>query len=229
MKRIAFLLLSYISVFVCLGDYSDYYKVYYQGRELQSGETIVCDNAYEYEEEGTVFLMYDADINVINQLSEPGLNRATIEFNSTPTQEEWNEDSAVWGNPKLCYYGGDENGEMASCMGTTGIVKIPDNSYDCFNWQFQVQMASIGVRSEYTLELKAAEGSLQWNNYSYIPDSEFYVTVIFYKDMAGIEALEEANNSEVTCYTLDGRKVNTPGKGLFIEKRGGKTIKVLKK
>lgn len=229
MKKYFLIGFAQLAFLVCAAEYSDYYKVYFQGRELSNGETIVCNTAYEDLYKDRVVEMYNADINVVNQLSYPSLNRATIIFTSTPSYEEWQSDIYAWGNPKLCYVGGDANGDMASCMGDTGIVKIPNNSYDCFNWQFQAQYVPIGVKTEYKLELKAAQGELQWNNYSYIPDTEFYVTVKFETDKTGIDSISDESDSGVEYYSLDGIKIDNPGKGFYIEKRGEKTKKIYRR
>lgn len=227
MKRGLFVLALLSIIFGCQAEYSEYYKVYYQGRELQNGETVICDNAYDHALSNRVVKMYNAIFNVVNQQPIPSLNRATIGFIDNPTQEEWDTNTTEWGLPKLCYTGGDENGEMASCMGISGIVKIPDNTYDCFNWEFQLQKAPVGLVSSYSFTLKAAEGELQWERYEYIPDSEFEVTVIFKTEEAHVDS-PTANDAEAQYFTIDGRKIDNPGKGLYIERKGSEFKKVFK-
>ena len=207
-------------------EYSDYYKVYYQGKELKDGDTIICDNAYTTTYKGKTVYIYEADINVVNQLPYTILNRATIDYIGTPSLEEYESNPKEWGKARLCYRGGDANGEMASCMGVSGIVKIPDSSMDCFNWEFHLENVPLDLVSEYGVSIKAAEGELQWNNYQYIENTEFSIKVIFtHSNDAGIK---EINDRDIlpTYYSLDGKVVNNPTQGLFLEKKGNLVKKV---
>lgn len=201
--------------------YSDYFRVYHDGIELVPGDTVYCSNYQEIVFQNIVKFHYEGSVNVVNQLDESNINWAKLTYSDCPTEEQSNSDKEFWGNLALCYYGGDENGEMASCMSPTGsAVRIPNNEYDCFEWHPQLQNASPQCRSAYTLILKAAFGELAWSNYTFAEDSEFSITIIFApKETAKIDALP-MDNSQPVYYDLNGRSVDNPRKGLYIVKRG---------
>lgn len=202
-------------------NYRDYFRVFYKGTELSPGDTIYCTDYNEIETPNRVIYNYETAVNVVNQLSISNINWAQIEYGDTPTEEEADSDKKYWGNLALCYYGGDENGEMASCMSPSGsAVRIPNNEYDCFEWHPQLQKASPECRSVYKLVIKAGFGELAWWNYYLAEDSEFYVTIVFQpKETSSINTFEKEDQPEV-YYDLRGNVIKNPGRGLYIVKRG---------
>lgn len=210
-----------------MADYSDYYKVYYNGEELENGATIISDYSYKATIGNREAFICEANVYVVNCLPYSNLNRAVIEYTDQPSYDEWKADWTKWGNIKLCYAGGDANGEMASCMGTSGTVRIPDSSMDCFNWQIHLEYVPEGVESEYVLNIVAGEGELQWNNYTLIEGSEFTLNIVFPKqEDAGVEIIPE-EEGDPEFYTVDGVRVENPVKGLYIMKRGKTSKKIL--
>ena len=217
-----FVFIFCIIVSVLWGDASsnDYFSVFYNSREIFDGDTIICTEADSYEWKGQQVRTYNASVNVVNRLNYSNLNRAVIVYTDCPSIEEYSDDPKAWGTAKLCYHGGDANGEMASCMGQSGTVRIPDSSLDCFNWDFHLENSPVGVKSVYELLLIAGEGELQWNNYELIEGSEFRVTIIFQDDtQAGIE-IQGSDECFPEYFTLQGIRIKNPGKGFFIEKKG---------
>lgn len=226
MKKL-FILLFIVSLpLIIKAEYSDYYRVYFNGLEVSNEETIVCNNAYIKDKNGQPVLIFEADINVVNQLPFSNLNRALIEYTDMPSYDEWLENKKEWGSVRLCYHGGDANGEMASCMGTGGIVRIPDNSFDCFNWEIHLENVPENVKSKYKFILRAADGELQWDNYEYYPDSEFYMNIIFDFPIDASVKNSYIEINEPKFYTISGIPVTSPTTGLFIEKIGSKTKKI---
>lgn len=203
------------------GKYSEYFRVYHDGIELVPGDTVYCSDYQEIEYKHALTYYYEDSINVINQIEESNINWAKLTYADCPSEEEFNSNKEFWGELALCYYGGDENGEMASCLGPTGsAVRIPNNEYDCFEWHPQLQKASPQCRSSYTFIIKAAFGELAWGNYSIVEDSEFYITIVFSpKESADIDSLP-MDNPMTVYYDLNGRIIKNPRSGLYIVKRG---------
>ena len=204
----------------------DYFSVFYNSREIFDGDTIICTEDDSYEWRGQQVRTYLANINVVNRLDYSNLNRAVIVYTDCPSREEYTADPKAWGTAKLCYHGGDANGEMASCMGQSGTVRIPDRSLDCFNWEVHLENSPVGVKSIYELLMIAGEGELQWNNYELIEGSEFRVTIVFQDDdKAGI-GMQVCDESAPEYFTFQGVRINNPGKGFFIEKKGNQIKKI---
>lgn len=218
-----FILLAIFSIGLqAKADYSDYYKVYYNDIELFPGDTIYCSDYQEIEVANRLTYYYETSIRVINQLNESNINWAQLNYTDLPTEDERNSDKNFWGTLALCYYGGDENGEMASCMSPSGsAVRIPNNEYDCFEWHPQLQKASPQCRSIYTLIIKAGFGELAWWNYYLEEDSEFYVNIVFQpKESAAINTIEIEEEQQKVYYDLSGKVIKNPDRGLYIIKQG---------
>lgn len=221
------ILVIVISGNVANAKYSDYYRVFHDGVELNPGDTVYCYDFQEIEIKHNVRYNYETSIQVINQLEESNINWAKLTYADSPTEEEGFSDKDFWGTLALCYYGGDANGEMASCMSPNGsAVRIPNNKYDCFEWHPQLQYASPQCRSSYTFILKAAFGELAWGNYEIESDSEFYITIEFLpNDLANITSLDIKDQEPEVYYDLRGNLIKSPQKGLYIVKRGNSYYK----
>lgn len=228
MKKCLFILFILSSFLPGLAEYSDFYKVFYNGKEIADNDTIVCSDKWETIVKNETVYCYQANVNVINQLDESSLNKCNIFYTDSPSYEQWEENKKKWGNISLCYHGGDFNGEMASCMANGGIVVIPDNSYNCFNWEIHLDNSPLDVKSIYKITLKAAQGSLQWSNYEYIDNTDFTFYVLFgpENESNGINSIEEEGITEY--YTLSGVKISNPSSGIYIEKKGKKVRKIIR-
>lgn len=247
MKKFLLTTFMFAGFLIANADYTDYYRVYYNGEEVKSGETIYC-NHYEdntkLESPLGVFnagYAYEIDLSCINQTEDPMILNIVQGFADKPTKEEWEETqytyvegtmATKWGTPSVCYAGAGVDGSGDNCIGTEGDVILPDNKLDSFVWQWHVNYTYTETEEVvYTFTTKAYTGdytSSKLEKYDEIEGSEFTVTVVFGPNVAApgaIHDIDVESDAEAVYFDLQGRRVENPSNGLFIVKKGSKVAK----
>lgn len=247
MKKFLLTTFMFAGFLIANADYTDYYRVYYKGEEVKSGETVYCNN-YEdntkIESPFGVFnsgYTYGIDLSCINQTEDPMILNIVQGFADKPTKEEWEETKSTpvdgtmaykWGTPSVCYSGAGIDGKSASCIGSEGDVILPDNKHDSFVWEWHVQQTYSGTEElVYTFTTKAYTGdytSSKLEKYDEIEGSEFTVTVVFGPNVSApgaIHDIDVESDAEAVYFDLQGRRIQNPSKGLFIVKKGSEVSK----
>lgn len=230
MKKIlllSFILLSFYAV--SKADYTDYYRIYYQGKEIHNGDKIYCDetNYQGLDKNKNPNYWLDAAINLVSQAPDAMLFASKLYYTDDPTKEEWEKDPAKWGEVNICYSGGGPDGTIGSCFTMTGAIDVLGNGFDGFYWEVKLQYAPDKSESVYRFVMYAAEGELAWNNYEVIEDSECEIYIAFsVKAESGVEKIPVDNENTPEYFNLQGMRVKEPGKGkLMFVKRNGKVTK----
>ncbi|MBD5356450.1 MAG: hypothetical protein HDR88_05525 [Bacteroides sp.] len=221
--------------FAANADYTEYYKVYYNGEELQNGATVYCDH-FEDNTDISGFNMgytYEANISYVNQTEDSFLLRTSQGFLDMPTEEEFKEGqydyiagtmATKWGTPSLCFENGGEDGNESNCIILPFNAVLPDNTHDSFRWQFHLQTISPDTKiAKYTLTTIVAFGDQK--DFEEVEDTEFTVNIVFGPEVNGIEGIESDNNATATYFDLQGRRIDNPSQGLYIVKKGNKVTK----
>lgn len=247
MKKFLLTTFMFAGFLIANADYTDYYRVYYKGEEIKSGDTVYCNN-YEdntkLESPSGVFnagYAYEIDLSCINQTEDPMILNIVQSFADKPTKEEWEETkytyiagtmATKWGSPSVCYAGAGVDGKSDACMGTEGDVVLPDNKLESFKWELHVNYTYQDTEEMiYTFTTKAYTGdytSSKLEKYDEIEGSEFTVTVVFGPNVAApgaIHGVNEETNAETLYFDLQGRRIQNPSNGLFIVKKGSKVSK----
>lgn len=193
-------------------DYKDYYKVYYNGKEIENEAIIYCSNGE------TIFgeVNYSADLNFVSVDTE-----TVMEANVRANENSAGYNADTWGVPQVCYT--DGNSEAVCLLNPPYIAMLPDSSNKKFEWQLHVNMAAEGAEPIYIFTTKAAEGDLE--DYEVIGDSAFTVTIIFSQNSdAKVAGIDKEDETPV-YYNLLGKRVDNPTNGVYIVKQGKKVTK----
>lgn len=236
------------SAFMANADFTDYYKVYYNGEPVENGATIYCNHFRDdtaLSQGDNVFNMgytYEAILSFINQTEDPIILATSQGFLDLPTQEEWEESkwdyvddtmATKWGTPALCYANAGVDGAANQCVMMPSNAILPDSNYDGFEWQFHLNGTSSSTPEiRYTLTTKGFMGDIDYSKnevvelYEEYENSEFSVTIVFSPNRnAAVEGIESDSNVAPVYYDLQGRRVEAPAKGLYIVKKGNKVSK----
>lgn len=209
-------------------DFSTYFTLQYEGKEIKSGDTIIVNKG---EDDGYEFSYQEVVIHVINNESE--IRAIYGDLNAyTPSFEEFRGNWAKWGNVSLCYAHTAEG--FSNCLGQlpgtqsygNGFVNVGAAGHTpIFEWQ--VHRSTEGDPSEvseFVLTIVAMSGETSENG-SDVEETEGVATInIKYGTELNAVSTLEATAGEAEYYSLDGRRLTAPA-GLCIEKRGGKVSK----
>lgn len=186
-------------------DYSDYYKVYYQGEEIENGATINAEMSIASE----TLVNYEANITFVSE----------DEFPMPIWADEACEDPDFM--PALCYANAWEVDD--NCITPPYVVMMPGKSVKDFQWQLHLMAVTKDVAVTASLTTKACIGDAE--EYEEIEDSEFIVFINYAYEEAGIADINGEDNSAPVYYNLQGVRVNNPENGLYIVKKGNKVTK----
>lgn len=233
MKKILLSAALLLGAFAAKADYTDYYRVYYNGEEVENGGTIVCTH---YDDRTDYYGMnmgyaYEAHISFIGQTEDAIVLRTLQGYTDLPTEEEFKNDNGYvgdtyaqkWGQPSLCFAGAGEDGNQTNCVTMPFNAILPDNTHNSFVWQFHLNSISPSTpEAKYTLTTIACDGDQK--DYEEIEGTEFNVTVVFTKEDA-VEGIEADIDAEPEYFNLQGARVANPENGVFIVKKGNKVTK----
>ena len=200
-------------------DYTDYYKVYFDGEEVQNGSTVVCSEYSESPFGNT----YEANFYFVNQQEDWMPMWADLLYTGQPSKEEAQADITKWGIATLCFANAGIDGTENNCLVTPCVAIIPDSSHTNFQWQVHLAMCAADTESSYQLKTISCYGDD--SDYEFMEDGEFIVTIVFSPNEAGVESNFASDNQAPVYYNLQGVRVNDPQNGIYIVKRGDKISK----
>ena len=231
MKKTSLLLsLFALGAMTAYADYTEYYKVYYNGQEVKNGETIYMAPHSEMDFGGEKIYSYEANLDFVNQTEDWISMWANILYTGLPTQQEAESDIDKWGSCTLCFANGGVDGSDNNCVVPPFVEIMPDETYTGFQWQVHLAMAAETTVSRYQLKTIACYGEpsdIDKNDPSEyeMEDGEFVVTIEFNPDPQAAVGINVADPSKAEYYTLQGVRVSQPEKGIYIVKRGNKVTK----
>lgn len=205
MKKFLLLGALAIGAMTANADYSEYYKVYYNGEEVENGATIVAQNHTSSSEEALGLVGYAADINFVNQETEYITMWANLE-------QDGEEDIT------FCYEHGGENGTEGTCTTPPIVAIMPGSAIQNFEWQAHLTLVEPDFTKTAKITTYACYG--EPDEYEIIEDSEFTLTITFGPADTGVNSINGADNSAPVYYNLQGVRVENPENGLYIVKRG---------
>ncbi len=237
-----------LGAFAAQADYAEYFKVYYNGKEVKNGGTILCDH-YSDNTDNSGYNMgytYEANITFVNQTEDAIGLYTTQGFLDMPTEEEYKNQPPVdytttewyqkWGTVALCYAknlnraDGSFSDNCVSLPFTAALADQETMGDKEFQWQFHLSTVNPDTESKYTVSVKPViisdyNGNGVITDYEEIPDSEFTVILAFKKDWSGVDSIDADNDAAPEYYTIQGVRVANPEKGLYIVKKGNKVSK----
>ena len=215
MKKLLLLSTIILGAFAAKADYTDLFKVYYDGKEVANGETIVCTNYTSAE-------MYIAELQIENQNKMETPVFIKYLYTGTPTKEEANTDIEKWGVVQVC----EETGNCFTRVEEGQAITLPAPSDTPYYLMFEVQDCPKETVSKYGFFISDVfEGE---DGYEPTPDPEdqFVMYITFAPTLeAKVDGLEIDENAPVEYYNLQGMKVIEPSNGIYIVKKGSKVYK----
>lgn len=205
-------------------DYTDYFKVTYNGEEIASGSTIEC-NSYE---EVLGELNFTAHVKVVSQLSYSFPLYGDLTFVEGDNNAQ----------PQLCFSTLSQdyiNGEWifstnANCLAIlpNAVTIYPEylenGTASDFEWQAEAIHAA--TEGACTLQLKFCACSGDEDEYEILEDTYFTLNINYSPDNAAVESIGAVSTEAPVYYNLNGVKVENPDNGVFIMKQGDKVSKV---
>lgn len=219
MKKLLLLSMLAMGAMAAKADYSEYFKVYYNGEEIQSGQTLQSNHYTDL----VVYNLYELDLDVVSQVEYNIVLEADLNITEAPEGTL----------PQLCFNSMAEiDGDIipdGNCWNTfpNACVLSPETLSDGqkadFVWQVEAQATNMESPVKMEFKFSAADGSVEY--YETIPDTEFVLNVIFSKEEAAVKGVEMETASAPQYFNLQGVRVAEPSNGIYIVKRGNKISK----
>lgn len=220
-------------------DYSEYFKVVYNNTEYPAESTIcITDAKHEVVIPGVLeFYNYHPYVYLINKKDAPQPVFFAMEY-LDPSKDVVDADPAKWGIPQICFSNAmtvKEDGStsiQSNCCGggTSTIVGssdgfcIPPAGQDIFTLEPEAtKVASAETVLKYRLRIVALD-----EERDEIPGATYTATLLYGPEGAGVADINADVNAPAVYYNLQGVKTDNPEHGIFIERRGGKSTKVVK-
>ena len=203
-------------------DYTDYFSVAYEGKELTPNSTIFCK---EYIEQADGSLRYEADINVISKL----------EYDIPLFANLVNAEGDNNGVPSLCFNTLAETSKGDTFIDSNCFPELPNvcllypeilpvsGQPSNFIWQAEALNVLPDATCKMVLTFYACYGDEE--DYEKIDESLFTLNIVFSQNDSAVAELETENNETPIYYNLQGVRVSNPAKGLYIIRQGNKTVK----
>ncbi|MBD5289361.1 MAG: hypothetical protein HDS26_01595 [Bacteroides sp.] len=223
-------------------SFGDYFKVVYNGQEVENGGTIVVSEGTitdwnaedgilpgdpDYNEDDIYLDMADVYIHVENKENETRCVQVGYYY-SEPTKADW---PRGLGSAQFCY----ENavGRPGNCLGIEFpmvALNAPEAGAAApLEWHCtrgDIKQAYYGTETTLRIYMQACEGDAQ-SDYEPIDDADFTMYIKYSYGEGSVSELTHSN-AAAEYYTLDGRRLTqAPAAGLYIERRGGKVTKRL--
>lgn len=234
-------------------SFSDLYKVTYNGQTLTDGQTLVItDNTFEsYEDYGDEYDYWSfAHVNITVEGTGTE-DRALYGELSTISPATRDAFVASGASGSLCYanspvLGGTCSmaGNAANSLGATYVNVGPlgwvDNSGfgsgKAFEWQIHYSVEGLkgqveaSTPRELKLVMTACDGVCTTSqvNATMLPET-FTVNIYYTSDEASVPTIGTAAKGHARYYSIDGRELQGPSKGLYIEQLDGKSLKKIGK
>lgn len=206
-------------------DYSEYFTVSYEGKEVKNGETVTINKPTK-EENGFKAYFPHFDVTFFNlspDEEEEQFVGGSLWYD-TPSKDE------CIGAVSLCSsancYPSTSDPSNIGYLDALGLL-LGD---DPFNWQPHLENIPADKKFTQTYRLTMCMKEQEIINtqgdvvYNPIEGSEFTMYIKFTSETNAIEGID-AENAEAEYFTLQGVRVAEPENGLYIVKRGEKVTK----
>lgn len=226
-KLLLFSALGAMALAAQADDFSQYFKVTVEGKEVVDGGVIEVSE-YTYDPEWDETEMKAIDMVVENLEGEARPIYGALYYQN-PTQAEFKSNRNKWGSVQICFINAYETAGnclssfVEGCVGETTINIPPAGTANPFEWQIhRADMADPATLSEFTLMMKALDGDAKGDTEE-IEDAVFTCTIRYSSELSSVKSIS-ANSGVAEYYSLDGRRLSEPA-GLCIEKKDGKVTK----
>lgn len=205
-------------------NFTDFFKVTYENKEIQSGETIACETTDADKSR------YECDY-FVEPLMEPELLSLSYRavYLDSPTYEESLANRAMWGTPTICYV----MGPNANCIPGQGNI-ISQYTFEQMTGTLEIQMHLDGEIDLSTFSFKLPEKAGTYRvvltgTYDGAEIEDDFITDIYIgPGAAGVEGVIDDVNAPTEYFDLTGRKVLNPAKGqIVIVRQGSKAVKAI--
>lgn len=211
------------AAFSASADYSEYFTVSYEGKEVKNGETVVV-NQPTREENGMNAYYPHFDVTFANLDPDEPVWVGGSMWYDTPSKDECIGAVSLCSSAN-CYPGSAD----PSNIGTLDALDILLGD-DPFNWQPHLKNIPADTKFTQTYRLTMCMKEEEIINtagdvvYNPIEGSDFTMYIKFTSETNAIEGIE-TENAEAEYFTLQGVRVAEPENGLYIVKRGEKVTK----
>ena len=223
--------------------FTDGFKVTFEGREVQNGETLLCTNLNE------VAGQYECDVMMYNVTDGAVAVTYTATYDN-PSFEVANADRAQYGTPSLCYVLQDPNQSTSNCM--PGDPAVPavfsrrlnplvmttaDEEKSFIEWQFHVMGTIDMVAQKFTPHTGVSKYAFNFNGFvnaekdgnTWVGDATepftFYIEI---GELASVEGITDDANAPKEYFDFTGRRGIEPAQGqMLIVRQGSKTYKTV--
>lgn len=223
--------------------FTDGFKVTFEGKEVQNGETIFCTHLDEAAGQ------YECDVMMYN-VSEGAVAVTYTALYDNPSFEVANADRAQYGTPSLCFVLKDPNQSTSNCM--PGDPAVPavfsrllnplvltttDEAKSFIEWQFhlmgnidmaaQKMVPATGV-GKYAFNFNGFVNAEKDGNTWVGEETEPFTFYIEIGELASVEGITDDANAPKEYFDFTGRRVIEPAQGqMLIVRQGSKTYKTV--
>lgn len=225
-----FLLLSALALGMATAqadDFSNYFKVSMDGKEIENGSTVYVSGDYlDFDTAHEFGVYYAGHIHVTNVQPEFRPVYAELAY-VNPTKSVMSSNPDFWGTMQLCFQGGHDN--PGSCLGGNdyyagfGTFNVPGSDKDTFVWLVDLNAADGEAEVTSRFTMVACNGDAT-KDYEEIDGADFSINVVFSMKDNFVEGIM-ADDTKAEYYTLQGVRVANPDKGIYIVKQGSKVTK----
>lgn len=228
------LLLAALATGACVANAasSDYFKVFYEGKEIANGDNLICTTG-EFSNPD-LWRQYQCFLEIVSQKDENQTISADVLYTGKPTQQEVTANPDLWGTIALCYSQTYESydertGEWRTVFNGNCFPSLPNTltlypeimpntkEESSFEYELELTMPSLEVVSTYELQIYIGTPSNK------VEDSLYSVFVTFQNEGAGVDSITSVSTPEY--YNIQGMRVENPANGIYIVKRGDKISK----
>ena len=212
-------------------DYTDAFKVTYNGAEVATGATLICTEYEDYTDLDDGY-SYESKIYVDNMKFGSQTVTGTLLWGSYPTKEEFLSRMdemipgtylPVFGTVQLCNLDGNCFGNLSDDFigqGPSTLGMTPGGFW------IHLNQATPELVSEYVLKIESQSD----------PEAVFECKIVFARSQeaaeefiaqAGVSAIVDDAEVAPVYYNLNGQRVENPDKGIYIIRQGNKVSKVI--
>lgn len=225
MKKILLSAFCALCAFGASADYSQYFKVVYEGNVVADNSEVIVAPTDAFEG----YCDYMPHLNVVAAGLDSQNVYVAMEYTGTPSEADTKADPD-WGGPQMCFEGSFNDKQPNACLqgggerfvASSDDVILPPSDLNTFFLMPEV----IGQKEDKVSKYKVSVIALDENK-DELDDAVFTCTVVFTANGAGVGEIGVDNNAAPVYYNLQGVKVANPGNGVFIKSQGGKVSKVI--
>lgn len=202
--------------------YKEFFKVSYEGQEVNEGDEIVCSKWDDWSFMGAGNGQFIGEVTVTNV----GFMPVTLRYKEAPTGlpswEEYISGDSPYGDIRTCFSGGNcyPNDFNAELFLNVKVDLKTSETLDC-----EDVFMGTGVADNYMARVQfiiALEED---------PDINVSFFMVFTNDpnyTSGINSIATENGA-AEYFNLQGQRISNPDKGLYIVRKNGKTFKQILK